>query len=97
MSRLQTSRLNYTDITARKSSKSNNRLYEYAKIREENKKLLKAKIEQERLDKEKQHTTFKPKIFTNPKMQQVRDPNARAEDYLLYRVQEKKYNLERLK
>ena len=91
--------LGLSAITSRRSTggESGSRLHYQAKIIEENKKLLKAKINREKLEKEMSEVTFKPKVFTKPKMQQIRDPNARAEDYLYLKQEEKKHNLERLK
>ena len=42
-------------------------------------------MDQEAEQKEMQEVSFHPTIYTNPKNRQVRDPEAKPEDYLLFK------------
>jgi hypothetical protein len=86
-----------TTMRSARTEKQGNRLYQHAKVIQENKNRLKAKLDKEREDKEMGEATFRPVVYTRPKHWQVRDPEARPEDYLLLKEMEKKQNLERLK
>ena len=47
--------------------------------------------------KEMEGVSFRPNIYTTPKMQHWRDPNVKTEDALMIHTQIKQENIERLK
>jgi hypothetical protein len=71
------------------------RLYNQAFVYKEHKQKLKEHFDQERYQKEMKEASFQPKLVA--KIQQYRHPSVKPEDVLLWSLQEKQNNLERLK
>jgi len=58
---------------------------------------LKEQVDHDRMLDEMKEVSFYPHIFTNPKRWQQRDPDAKPEDYLWYKMMVRNQNIEKLK
>lgn len=73
------------------------RLYYNALQMAEKKRKRQQDSREEAQQKEMEETSFKPQLITKPKTRHERLPNARPEDYLMYKMAERDRKLERLR
>ena len=69
------------------------KLYENAKAMEHKKEKMRQEAQKEAYDKEMEEVSFHPQIFTHPKTHQQRDPDARPEDYLIFKKMQRDMNI----